>query len=106
MPAKRIDKRRHKATDSDQAVDFEIHPIASEQRHAAKNTDNKQAEQKATVQIGPQDHKRRQQKVAPRSFQTFSVEYYGKQHGRNIRRSSEIDIRVRRRKSRIKQTRR
>jgi len=43
-------------------------------------------------------------KAALCSFQTFSVEYYGKQHGRNIRRSGEIDIRVRRRKSWVKQT--
>src|SRR6476620_3964111 len=103
MPAKRINKRRDKATNSHEAIDFEIHPIAPKQGHAAKNTNNK-TDQKATMQIGPQDHDCRQQKATLCSFQTFSVEYYGKQHGRNIRRSGEIDIRVRRRKSWVKQT--
>jgi hypothetical protein len=57
------------------------------------------------VQIGPQGHDYRQQKNPPRSFQTFSVEYYGEQHRRNVRRSGEIDIRVCRGKSGIKQAR-
>ena len=95
-----------KATDSDEAIDSEIQPIASEQRDAAKNADNKKAEQKAAMQIGPQDHECRQQKASPRSFQAFSVEYDGEQHGGNIRRNGEIDIWVCGRESGIEQTRR
>src|SRR5947209_7678335 len=102
MPAKRIDKCRDKATASHETIDFKIHPIAIKQRHAAKNADNNKTKQKAAMQISPQHHHCRQQKNPPRSFQTFPVEYYGKQHRRNVRRSGEIDIRVRRRKSWIK----
>jgi hypothetical protein len=105
MPAEGINKRRDKATAPHQTIDSKIHPIALEQRHAAKNADNKQTKQKSAMQISPQDHDCGQQKNTLRSFQTFAVEYYGKQHRRNVWRSGEIDIRVRRRKSGIKQTR-
>jgi len=53
MPAKRINKRRDKATNSHEATDFEIHPIAPKQRQAAKNTNNNKTDQKAAMQIGP-----------------------------------------------------
>jgi hypothetical protein len=105
MPAKGINKCRDKATSSHETIDSKIHPIAFKQRDAAKKANNKKTKQKATVQISPQDHHCRQQKNTPRSFQTFSVEYYGKQHRRNVWRNREIDIRVRSRKSGIKQTR-
>src|ERR1035438_6609185 len=92
MPAKRIDKYCNEATDSRETVDFKICPIPSEQSRAAKNADNKKTKQKAAMQINPKHHHRRQQKPS-RSLQTFSVEYYAKQHGRSVWRSGEINIR-------------
>src|ERR1035438_767028 len=103
MPAKRIDKYCNEATDSRETVDFKIYPIPSEQSRAAKNADNKKTKQKAAMQINPKDHHRRQQKPT-RSLQTFSVEYYAKQHSRSVWRSGEINIR-RRRKRGVEQTR-
>src|SRR5882724_3341133 len=103
MPAKRIDECCNKATESRETVDFKVYPVPPEQSRAAKNTNNKKTKQKATMQIGPQDHNYRQQKT-PRSFQTFSVEYYAKQHRRNVWRSGEIRI-WERQKSGVKQTR-
>src|SRR5260370_41159890 len=103
MPAKRIDKYCNESTDSRQAVDFTICPIPSEQGRAAKNANNKKTEQKAAMQIGPKDHHHRQQKTS-RSFQTFCVKNYAKQHRRSVWRSGEIDI-WGGRKSGVKQTR-
>lgn len=103
MPAERIDEDCNEATGSREAVDFKIYPIPSEQSRAAKNANNKKPKQEATMQIGPKDHYYGQQKTS-RSFQTFSVENYAKQHRRNIWRSGEIDI-WGRRKSGVKQTR-
>jgi hypothetical protein len=102
MPAERIDKYSNKATDSDQAIDFKIYPIPSEQSRATKNTNNKKTNQKATMQISPKDHHHRQQKTS-RSFQTFCVEDYAKQHSGNVWRGGEISI-WERQKSGVKQT--
>src|SRR5260370_5654943 len=104
MPTKRIEKDCNEATDSRQAVDFTICPIPSEQGRAAKNANNKKTEQKAAMQIGPKDHHHRQQKTS-RSFQTFCVENYAKQHGISVWRSGEIDI-CGRRKTGVKERRR
>src|ERR1700751_940977 len=104
MPAKRINNCRDEATDTHETIDLETHPITFKQRHAAKNTNNNQTKQKTTMQISPQDHDCRQQKNPPRSFQTFAAEYYSKQHRRNVWRSGQINIRVRRREGGIKQT--
>src|SRR5580692_10185533 len=103
MPAKRINKCRDKATNSRETIDFKIHPIPSKQCHSAKNTNNKKTKQKPAMQISPQDHNCGQQKPS-RSFQTFSVEYHGKQHRRDVWRNGEINIRIRR-ESGVKQTR-
>src|SRR5882724_7246121 len=103
MPAKRVDKYCKKATDRRETVVFKIHPIPPEQSHSAKNANNKKAKQKATVQINPKDHHHRQQKTS-RSFQTFSVENYAKQHSGSVRRSGEINIWGRRKRG-VKQTR-
>jgi hypothetical protein len=103
MPAKRIDKYCNKATDAREAVDLEIYPIPSEQSRAAKNANNKKTKQKAAMQISPKDHNHRQQK-ASRSFQTFSVKNYAKQHSGSVRRSGEINIWGRRKRG-VKQTR-
>src|SRR6266481_1201451 len=104
MPAKRVDKYCKKATDRRETIVFKIHPIPSEQSHSAKNANNKKAKQKATMQINPKDHHHRQQKTS-RSFQTFSVENYAKQHSGSVWRSREIRI-WGCRKSRIEQARR
>jgi hypothetical protein len=104
MPAKRIDKYCDKAADSRETVDFKIYPIPSEQSHAAENANNKKAKQKATVQIGPKDHHHGQPNTS-RSFQTFCVENYAKQHSRSVWRSGEINVWRSRFKSRVKQTR-
>src|SRR6266436_4622235 len=103
MPAKGIDKCCNKATDSRENIDFKICQIPPKQCHAAKNTDNKKTKQKTAMQISPQDHDCGQQKPS-RSFQAFFVEYYAKQHSRDVWRSGEINIWVRR-KSGVKQTR-
>src|ERR1700687_2890377 len=103
MPGKRINKCCNTATDSREAIDFKIYSIPSKQSRAAKNTNNEKTKQKAAMQISPKDHNYRQQKTR-RSFQTFSVEYYAKQHRSHVWRSGEINIRVRR-KSGVKQTR-
>src|SRR5258708_716833 len=95
MPAEWIDECCNKAADSRKNIDFKICPIPSKQCHAAKNTDSKKTKQKTAMQIGPQDHDYRQQKPS-RSLQAFSVEYYAKQHRRNVWRSGEIDIWIRR----------
>jgi hypothetical protein len=104
VPAEGVNKRCNKAADPHETIDFKIYPIPSEQCHAAKNTNNKKTNQKAAMQISPQEHKCRQQKEALRSFQTLSIEYYAKQHRRNVWRGGEINIRVRR-KGGVKQTR-
>jgi hypothetical protein len=103
MPAKRIDEYCKGAAGSRETVDFEVYPIPSEQSHAAKNADNKKAKHKAAMQIDPKHHDRRQQK-ASRSFQAFSVENDAKQHGRNVWRSGEINVRGYRKRG-IKQAR-
>src|SRR6267378_6017274 len=103
MPAERIDKYCNEATDSREAVDLEICPIPPEQSHAAKNADNKKTKQKAAMQIGPKDHHHRQQEPS-RSFQTFCVENYAKQHGSRVWRGGEINIGGRRKRG-VKQTR-
>jgi hypothetical protein len=103
MPAKRINKYCNKATDAREAVDFKIYPIPSEQSRAAKNANNKKTKHKAAMQISPKDHNYRQQKTS-RSFQTFSVENYAKQHSGSVRRSGEINIWGRRKRG-VKQTR-
>jgi hypothetical protein len=102
MQAKRIDKYCNETTDAREAVDFKIYPIPSEQSRATKNANNKQTKQKATMQICPKDHNQRQQKTS-RSFQTFSVENYAKQHSGSVRRSCEINI-WDRRKTGVEQT--
>jgi hypothetical protein len=103
MQAKRIDKYSNKATDAREAVNFKIYPIPSEQSRAAKNANNKKTKHKAAMQISPKEHNCRQQKTS-RSFQTFSVENYAKQHSGNVRRSGEINIWGRRKRG-VKQTR-
>src|ERR1700733_8094882 len=103
MPAKRIDEYRDEATKSRKTVDLEVYPIPPEQSHTAKNADNKKTKQKAAMQIGPKHHHHRQQEPS-RSFQTFNVENYAKQHGRGVRRSGDINIGGCRER-RVKQTR-
>src|SRR5580704_607984 len=103
MPAERIDQRCNQAADSHETIDSKIYPIPSKQCNAAKDANNKKTEQKAAMQIDPQDHNCRQQK-APLSFQAFSVKHHGKQHGGNVWRGGEINIRVRL-KGRVEQAR-
>src|SRR5579871_2805636 len=101
MPAKRIDECRNKATKSRQTEDLSTYPISPEQCHAAKNTDDKEAKQKAAMQIGPQDHDARQQKAS--FFQTFFIEYHAKQDRSHVWRRGDVNIRIGR-ESGIKQT--
>ena len=103
MPAERIDKYCNEATNSREAVDFQICPIPSEQSRAAKNANNKKTKHKAAMQISPKGHHHRQQETS-RSFQTFCEENDAKQHGGGVWRSGEINIRGRR-KGGVEQTR-